>query len=71
MAKLHAGSQGQLIVDAIQNIGPHYAKTLRLWRQAFLHNFDSSIAPALLRRSAKVTMKDVATFKRKWEVGDS
>ena len=32
---LTKGSQGRLVVDAVSNIGPHYARTLREWRARF------------------------------------
>ena len=38
----------RLIPESIENIGPHYAKTLRLWRQNFMQNFNAKIKPALL-----------------------
>lgn len=52
------GSQGHLIVDQISNIGPHYAKTLRLWRESFLQNFE--------RFGAEIK-GDPDVFQRKWE----
>lgn len=52
------GSQGSLTVDTISNIGPHYARTLRLWKENFLVNFDSF----------KGELKgDPEVFKKKWE----
>lgn len=62
------GSKGSLIVDAILNIGGHYAKTLRLWRQKFEENFDSRIRPALLDEHEGMSEKDAEVFRRKWEV---
>ena len=38
-------------MDRIDNIGGHYAITLRLWREQFLANFDTEIAPALRNRA--------------------
>ncbi|KAB2569302.1 Tuberculostearic acid methyltransferase UfaA1 [Lasiodiplodia theobromae] len=71
VASINAGSRKTLIVDNIENIGPHYAKTLRLWREDFMKNFDEHIRPALLRDSEKrgqiMGKKDVETFRRKWE----
>jgi len=61
------GSGGTLIVDDIENIGPHYAKTLRVWRENFLGNFEEKIKPALLREHQNMTKTDVEIFKRKWE----
>jgi cyclopropane-fatty-acyl-phospholipid synthase len=72
VASINTGSKGTLIVDRIDNIGGHYALTLRLWRSAFLTNFDSEIAPALRARAKsegnQLNEDDVLIFKRKWEV---
>ena len=61
----------RLIPESVENIGPHYAKTLRLWRQAFMQNFNSEIRPALLAEHGgngnKMSEEDVDVFRRKWE----
>ena len=72
VSAINAGSRGTMIVDRIDNIGGHYAITLRLWREQFMANFDTEILPAL-RKRAKVEGKqlnedDALIFKRKWEV---
>lgn len=67
-ASIEKGSSGQLVIDALYNIGGHYAKTLRLWREKFEHNFDSIIRPALLSEHRGMTHKDAELFKRKWQV---
>ncbi len=61
-------SRGTLIVEAVENIGGHYARTLRLWREQFLANFDAQIRPALKREHA-AAMTDAAAdvCRRKWE----
>ena len=61
------GSNGTLVVDDIENIGPHYAKTLRLWRENFHRNFEETIKPALCQEHQNMTEGDVETFRRKWE----
>jgi cyclopropane-fatty-acyl-phospholipid synthase len=68
------GTEPRLIPESIENIGPHYAKTLRLWRQAFMQQFSTKIRPALLAEHAagqrggkKMNEEDVEVFKRKWE----
>ncbi|KAL8706015.1 MAG: hypothetical protein Q9201_000900 [Fulgogasparrea decipioides] len=61
------GSKGMLIVDAILNIGGHYAKALRLWREDFERNFDNKIRPALLREHKDMADKDIELFRRKWQ----
>ena len=60
----------RLIPESLENIGPHYTKTLRLWRGSFMRNFESDIRPVLMRDAAGATTMsdaDVATFRRKWE----
>ena len=68
VGSINAGSKGLLIVDSIENIGPHYAKTLRLWNEKFMQNFDTRIRPALLDEHRGMTEADSALFRRKWEV---
>jgi cyclopropane-fatty-acyl-phospholipid synthase len=67
VSAIHAGSNGSLVVDNIENIGPHYTKTLRLWKEKFLATFDQHIKPALLKEHPDMTKYDVNVFKRKWE----
>ncbi|KAE9371221.1 cyclopropane-fatty-acyl-phospholipid synthase [Stipitochalara longipes BDJ] len=61
------GSEGTLVVEKIENIGGHYAKTLRLWREAFMKNFDSRIRPALMMEHKDMGEKEIEVFRRKWE----
>ena len=68
VGSLEKGSKGKLAIDSILNIGGHYAKTLRLWREKFELNFDSEIRPALLKEHEGMTDKDVELFRRKWQV---
>ncbi|KAJ3151443.1 hypothetical protein HK101_001889, partial [Irineochytrium annulatum] len=58
---IEKGSKGKLIVDELSNIGPHYAKALRVWRERFLEGFDGVVE--------ETGLDDVYTeeFKRKWE----
>ncbi|TLD24172.1 hypothetical protein PspLS_06773 [Pyricularia sp. CBS 133598] len=60
-------SKGTLIVEGVENIGGHYSKTLRLWKEAFLETFDSKIKPALQAEHAGMTDEAIAVFKNKWE----
>jgi len=64
---VRAGSSCRLIPESVENIGPHYAKTLRLWREEFMQNFDEKIKPSLLEEHEGMTEKDVDLFRRKWE----
>jgi len=67
VSSITTGSKGTLIVDDIENIGAHYAKTLRIWKENFMHSFDEKIRPALLKEHDNMTKVDVEVFKRKWE----
>lgn len=67
------GAKGSLILDTVHSIGPHYARTLREWRQRFEQHFDEKIRPALLDDHAEIRhlspsekQKQVQIFRRKW-----
>ncbi|KAH8800334.1 cyclopropane-fatty-acyl-phospholipid synthase [Xylogone sp. PMI_703] len=80
---IHSGSHGSLETRTVQSIGPHYAKTLRLWREKFQANWENEIKPLLLQRKREdrsskrrgETEKEremrfeweMGVFKRKWE----
>ncbi|KAF5329642.1 hypothetical protein D9619_009268 [Psilocybe cf. subviscida] len=55
-----------LNVVSIDEIGPHYARTLREWRNRFERNFDSHIRPALVEKYPDMSEGDVRVFQRKW-----
>jgi cyclopropane-fatty-acyl-phospholipid synthase len=66
------GVEPRLIPESVENIGPHYAKTLRLWRQNFMQTFATTIKPALVREfmereRKKMTEEEVEVFRKKWE----
>lgn len=65
---IDVGSNGHLIVDDVRNIGGHYAKTLRLWRENFERNFASKIRPALIDQHKNMADQDIELFRNKWEV---
>jgi len=67
VAAINKGSGKKLIVEHVENIGPHYAKTLRLWKEKFMANFDEEIRPSLLVEFEGTTKTDVEIFRRKWE----
>ncbi len=69
VASIHSASAGALIVDNIENIGPHYAKALRLWRESFSDNWEESIKPQLMKEHRSDAMDDEGAdvFRRKWE----
>ena len=61
-------SKGTLIVEKVENIGGHYAKALRLWKEKFLENFESQIRPALKLEHPDMSQDEIDVFRRKWEV---
>ena len=68
---MSVGGNSQLTIDSISNIGPHYARTLREWRNSFLEKFDSVIEPALKKEHPDVMSGEdgryeIEVFKRKW-----
>ncbi|CAG8670239.1 10391_t:CDS:2 [Acaulospora morrowiae] len=64
---IYKGSRGRLIIDNIENIGPHYARTLRLWRLKFLEVFNKRIQPSLLKSWPNMTNEEIEIFRKKWE----
>jgi cyclopropane fatty-acyl-phospholipid synthase-like methyltransferase len=67
---LASATSGQLVVDSISNIGPHYARTLREWRRRFVDNF-AEIEQALRKDHPGVFdseqgAHELAVFRRKW-----
>lgn len=66
---INSGSHGALVVDGVENIGPHYSKALRLWREAFLDNWEDKIKPQLLKekRGESLDNESAEVFKRKWD----
>lgn len=65
---INTQSKGTLSLERIENIGGHYIKTLRLWRENFKANFDHRIKPALLQSHPDMSDESIEVFQRKWEV---
>jgi len=63
-------SKGTLIVESVENIGAHYARALRLWKEKFIMEFDDKIATTILSRAPTTShdMEATEIFRRKWEV---
>uniref|UniRef100_A0A0W0FID2 Putative S-adenosyl-L-methionine-dependent methyltransferase n=1 Tax=Moniliophthora roreri TaxID=221103 RepID=A0A0W0FID2_MONRR len=61
-----ACTQAGLNVESLENIGPHYARTLREWRCRFERNFESHIGPALQLQYPSLSEADIEIFRRKW-----
>ncbi|KAH7360355.1 Mycolic acid cyclopropane synthetase-domain-containing protein [Rhexocercosporidium sp. MPI-PUGE-AT-0058] len=64
---INTQSQGTLTLERVENIGGHYVKTLRLWRETFMLNFEEKIKPALLESYPSMSDESVEIFRRKWE----
>ncbi|KAH9820281.1 Mycolic acid cyclopropane synthetase-domain-containing protein [Melampsora americana] len=62
------GSEKRLIIDSIENIGPHYARTLREWQRRFESNFEALIVPSLISSypDLKGHPEQIEVFRRKW-----
>lgn len=63
---LYKGTGGALVVDNVMQIGVHYARTLRDWRRAFEHRFDSHIKSQLMDEHSGLSDDGVEVFRRKW-----
>ncbi|KAK3319228.1 cyclopropane-fatty-acyl-phospholipid synthase [Apodospora peruviana] len=61
-----AESKGTLIVEKIENIGGHYPRALRLWKEEFMANFDTKIRPALRAEHEGMTDAEMDVFRKKW-----
>lgn len=64
----HQGTSGSLIPDRLINLGGHYSRCLRNWRENFAGNFESLIVPALKEGNKGITKSDIEIFRRKWMV---
>ncbi len=69
MNHINIESKGTLIMERIENIGGHYARTLRLWKESFLGNFESKIRPTLIKEHSDMSEEGIEVFRKKWEVG--
>lgn len=58
-------------MEKIENIGGHYSKALRLWKEEFLANFEEKIAPALKVEHPDMDEREIDVFRRKWEVRET
>lgn len=60
-------SKGTLIVESVENIGGHYSRALRLWKEDFLRSFEEKIKPALRKEYKGMGEREIEVFRRKWE----
>ncbi|KAI9147994.1 Tuberculostearic acid methyltransferase UfaA1 [Paramyrothecium foliicola] len=66
MEAAQVGSSGTLVPDRVLNLGGHYSRCLREWRQNFLANFESIIGPAMVSRNPDITASGLEQFRRKF-----
>lgn len=59
-------SHGSLVLERLENIGGHYVKTLRMWRENFLLNFDDKIRPSLLDSHPEISAHAILSS---WHAG--
>jgi cyclopropane-fatty-acyl-phospholipid synthase len=67
LSAIHAGSKGGLEVETVQNIGPHYIRTLQCWRESFITNW-ATIRKNFLEKHKMATEDDVEFYRRRWLV---
>ncbi|RAL62901.1 hypothetical protein DID88_004742 [Monilinia fructigena] len=63
--RLDTGSSGSLELESVQSIGPHYARTLRLWREKFLANWETTKL-LYMKERGNMTALDLEAFRRRW-----
>ncbi|ESZ90408.1 hypothetical protein SBOR_9196 [Sclerotinia borealis F-4128] len=63
--RLDNGSSGALELESVQSIGPHYARTLRLWRENFLANWETT-KKLYANEREDMTALDLEAFRRRW-----
>ncbi|KAF2140654.1 uncharacterized protein K452DRAFT_273368 [Aplosporella prunicola CBS 121167] len=62
---INTGSKRTLEVETIQSIGPHYAKTLRSWRENFEINWER-IRKQYLENHPGTDEQQVEPYRRRW-----
>lgn len=70
MEAAQVGSGGSFVPDRLINLGGHYSKCLREWRENFAANFESLIAPAMISSNPSISPAELEQFKRKFIVSD-
>ncbi|KAF7356662.1 Tuberculostearic acid methyltransferase UfaA1 [Mycena venus] len=55
-----------LNLETVENIGPHYPRTLREWSRRFQQNFDGHIKVGLQKRHPDLSEQEIEIFRRKW-----
>ncbi|KAK8910897.1 hypothetical protein QC760_001823 [Botrytis cinerea] len=63
--RLEVGSTGSLELESVQSIGPHYVRTLRLWRENFIKNWDETKL-LYMKERGDMTPLDLEAFRKRW-----
>lgn len=64
---LHAGSKGALEITYMNDIGPHYGKTLLAWKENFEQNW-KHIREDYVATHENASEDDIEAFRRMWTV---
>ncbi|KAH8808998.1 Mycolic acid cyclopropane synthetase-domain-containing protein [Xylogone sp. PMI_703] len=65
VTSIHTGSKGSLEVESVQNIGPHYIRTLQCWKENFEKNW-APIRVSFVEKHKDATEEDIEAFRRRW-----
>lgn len=67
LTSIHNGSRGDLEVETVQSIGPHYIRTLQCWRENFDANWET-IRQDFVSKSPSATESAIEAYRRQWVV---
>ncbi|TFB07205.1 Tuberculostearic acid methyltransferase UfaA1 [Trichoderma ghanense] len=65
LTSIHNGSRGDLEVETVQSIGPHYIRTLQCWRENFDANWET-IRQDFVSKSPSATESAIEAYRRQW-----
>ncbi|RDA90391.1 hypothetical protein CP533_5655, partial [Ophiocordyceps camponoti-saundersi (nom. inval.)] len=62
---IHDGSDGALEVETVENIGPHYVRTLQCWREKFQRTWPETKA-IFVKAKPNATETEIEAYRRRW-----
>ncbi|RDA85740.1 hypothetical protein CP532_5955 [Ophiocordyceps camponoti-leonardi (nom. inval.)] len=65
LTAIHDGSDGALEVETIENIGPHYVRTLQCWREKFELTWPETRA-IFVKKKPEATQDEIEAYRRRW-----
>ncbi|KAL7810244.1 Mycolic acid cyclopropane synthetase domain-containing protein [Trichoderma aethiopicum] len=65
LTSIHNGSRGELEVETVQSIGPHYIRTLQCWRENFEANWET-IRQDFATKNPSATDSTIEAYRRQW-----